>query len=323
MPRRRIGQEVLFEAPLKRGSLDEIVGLVDWSPVAARLEVIHSAPRGEASWPPLAMFRALLLAIWHDLSDVRLAEALEDRASFRRFCGFARTEATPERTAFVRFRRELVRLGLDTVLFEEITAQLTAKAVRVKTGTLVDATVVGSASVRDGDARWSGHRSRKAVHGYKAHVGADADTVIVEKISVTPGNAHDGRSGEAALPDDPGQVYADSGYRGEVFAGAVRSRGGTPRVVATGIWANRPGLPGRGGTQTRGLEFRDPPDPLPDREDLRHLEALLRLPPDAMARPRKSPPPDPSHRHRLQPQTNPQHPQPSVKAFPAHNGTGR
>ena len=31
---------------------------------------------GIASWPPLAM----LLAIWHDLSDVRLADALADRA---------------------------------------------------------------------------------------------------------------------------------------------------------------------------------------------------------------------------------------------------
>ena len=53
---------------------------------------------------------ALLLGFWHDLSDVKLAEALEDRASFRRFCGFSASEATPERTAFVRFRRELVRL---------------------------------------------------------------------------------------------------------------------------------------------------------------------------------------------------------------------
>jgi transposase, IS5 family len=141
------------------------------------------------SWPPLAMFRALLLSVWYDLSDVKLAEALDDRASFRRFCGFGRAEPTPERTAFVRFRRELVCHGLDEALFEDITRQLKAKAVTVKTGTLVDATVVGSASEGDGDARWSGHRSRKAVHGYKAHVGADADTAIVEKVAVTPGNA--------------------------------------------------------------------------------------------------------------------------------------
>ena len=108
---------------------------------------------------------------------------------------FARTEPTPERTAFVRFRRELVRHGLDAALFETITAQLTRRAVRIKSGTLVDATVIASASEGDDEARWSGHRSRKAIRGYKAHVGADADTSLVERVAVTPGNAHDGRSG--------------------------------------------------------------------------------------------------------------------------------
>lgn len=47
--------------------------------------------QGEPAWPPLAMFKALLLAVRHDLSEVRLVEALEDRASFRRFYGFSGT----------------------------------------------------------------------------------------------------------------------------------------------------------------------------------------------------------------------------------------
>src|SRR3712207_2399141 len=83
------------------------------------------------------MFKALLLAVWYDLSDVKLAEALEDRASFRRLCGFASHEPTPERTAFVRFRRELVARSLDRVLFAAVTDQLEVRGVVVKTGTLV------------------------------------------------------------------------------------------------------------------------------------------------------------------------------------------
>ena len=47
------------------------------------------------------MFKALMLATWHDHSGVALAEALADRASFLRFCGVARDDATPERTAGV------------------------------------------------------------------------------------------------------------------------------------------------------------------------------------------------------------------------------
>lgn len=54
------------------------------------------------------MFKALLLSIWYDLSDVKLAEALDNGASFCRFCGFSANESTPERTAFVTYRRLLV-----------------------------------------------------------------------------------------------------------------------------------------------------------------------------------------------------------------------
>ena len=58
--------------------------------------------------------------------------------------------ATPERTAFVRFRKALSARGLDKTLFDTITAQLKAKAIRVKTGTLVDATIIASAGEGDG-----------------------------------------------------------------------------------------------------------------------------------------------------------------------------
>ena len=200
MPRRRIGQETFgFEARDRTTALDELHGLIDWRPLEAALEVIPVAERGEAGWPPLALFKALPIGVWHDLSDVKLAEALEDRASFRRFCGFSRFEPTPERTAIVRFRRMLVSLGLDRVLFERVGEQLRARSVSVKTGTLVDATVIASASEADGEAGWSGHRARKAIHGYKAHVAADADTGLVERVDVTPGNVHDGRAGGAVV----------------------------------------------------------------------------------------------------------------------------
>ncbi|WP_298222292.1 transposase [Acidocella sp.] len=112
----------------------------------------------------------MLLAVWYDLSDVKLSEALDDRASFRRFCGFSSQEATPERTAFVRLRKILAARSLDKALFDEVTQQLKAKAIRVKTGTLVDATIIASARKGDGDARWIKHKGRKAMHGFKAHV---------------------------------------------------------------------------------------------------------------------------------------------------------
>jgi IS5 family transposase len=235
---RSIGQERLVFASEARSasSLDGLAGMLDWDEIAALLGGIHSNAKGEAAWPPLAMFKALLLSVWYDLSDVKLAEALDDRASFRRFCGFSGTEATPERTAFVRFRKALSVEGLDRLLFERVTAQLRAKAITVKTGTLVDATIIASASEEDGDARWVKHKGKPAIHGFKAHVGADADTALVEEIAVTSANINDGRAGPDALPDNPGEVFADSAYRGSHFRDAVRAKGGIPRIVATGMW---------------------------------------------------------------------------------------
>ena len=203
MARRSIGQEQFGFAGREAAasSLDALVSLIAWNQVDELLDPIYPATKGEPAWPPLAMFRALLLSIWYDLYDVKLAEALDDRASFRRFCGFSANEATPERTAFVRFRNLLVAHQLDRALFEAVTLQLKSKAVTVKTGTLVDATIIASA------------------------------------------NINDGKAGPEALPDTPGEVFADSAYRGDHFRDAVLAKGGVPRIVATGMW-------GRGEAET-------------------------------------------------------------------------
>jgi IS5 family transposase len=120
--------------PGAASSVSQLAGLIDRA-----LAGISASARGERGWPPFGRClkaRALWLATWHELSDVTLAEALDERASFRRFCGFAAHEPTPERTAFVRFRRELVTRGLDRVRFDAVTRQLEAKGVMVRTGTL-------------------------------------------------------------------------------------------------------------------------------------------------------------------------------------------
>jgi hypothetical protein len=192
MAHRRIGQEVLrFSAKAGRPtSLDALGALIDWVPAGRALAGLYTAAKGEKAWPPLAMFKALLLA--YDLSDVMLAEALADRASFRRFCGFASCEVTPERTAFVRFRRLLVAHGLDQSLFAAIARDLERKGATVRKGTLIDATVIGSASKGDQEAAWAKHKSRAPAHGYKAHIAADKDTEIIREVETTPANEADG-----------------------------------------------------------------------------------------------------------------------------------
>lgn len=66
MAHRSIGQEQLgFAVGAKSSSsLDALSDLVDWAPIAAQLSSVHASAKGEAAWPPLAMFKALLLAVW-------------------------------------------------------------------------------------------------------------------------------------------------------------------------------------------------------------------------------------------------------------------
>lgn len=246
MARRRIGQEQFAIGGSTCGkstSLDEISLLLDWTELDRLLGGISASAKGEPGWPPLALLRAMLLATWHDLSDVRLAEALHDRASFRRFCGFASHEPTPERTAFVRFRAALVRRGLDRPLFEAVTRQLDRHGVVIRIGTLVDATLLPSASIQhDGEARWAGHRRRKPVHGYKAHVATDQEAGLIRGVEITTANIHDAAELAAILPDAPGDTYGDTAYSGSKPEAAIRARGGTPRVVHTGTWGGTKAL---------------------------------------------------------------------------------
>lgn len=238
MARRTIGQEgFCFASAGNRSGLDALSTVIDWRECDALMAPVSAAAKGEQGWPPLCLLKALLLARWYDLSDVKLAEALDDRASFRRFCGFSRSEATPERTAFVRFRRSLVKFDLGEELFDAVARQLSERHLSVKQGTLVDATIIASTSKGDNEARWVKHKNRKAVHGYKAHVACDEETTLIERVAVTPANVNDGRAGCAVVPKEPGEVYADSAYRGARFRAAVEERGGRTRVVASHVWA--------------------------------------------------------------------------------------
>ncbi|MDP0588745.1 MAG: transposase [Candidatus Endonucleobacter bathymodioli] len=59
--------------------------LIDWARLEHHLKDIHSSSRGEKAWPPLMMFKALLLQSWYKLSDSALEKQLARDLLFRRF----------------------------------------------------------------------------------------------------------------------------------------------------------------------------------------------------------------------------------------------
>ena len=74
MARRTIGQEGFsFTTGEKTSELDSLSVLINWPEADTLMAPISDAAKGEQGWPPLCLLKALLLARWYDLSDVKLA----------------------------------------------------------------------------------------------------------------------------------------------------------------------------------------------------------------------------------------------------------
>jgi IS5 family transposase len=218
--------------------LKEVDELMNWRPMEHQLKKLYPSHLGRPSYPPLAMFKALLLAQWYDLSDPELEEQLLDRRSFQEFCAFGVLDEIPDETSFVVFRQRLMERGLDKKMFEYINRQIEAAGCLLKRGTLVDATLIAAAVKKppkaaegeeqrsnDPEAGWGVKKGQQPIYGYKIHVGADAGSQIIRKIEVTPGNVGDTDCFDALLSGDERSVFADKGYMKMERVRALRARG--------------------------------------------------------------------------------------------------
>jgi IS5 family transposase len=88
--------------------LDDVHALINWLPLEAQLNGIHSKARGEKAWPPLMMFKALLLQSLHTLSDQQLEKQLGRDLLFRRFVGLDIAENAPDHSPLWSFRQKLI-----------------------------------------------------------------------------------------------------------------------------------------------------------------------------------------------------------------------
>ena len=223
MGQRRIGQASLAEAllPASVGAnrrLERIAGLIDWTPMERLLAPLR-APTGRPGYPPLALFRALLLAQWYQLSDPGLEEALADRLSFRRFCGFGLDDGTPDETTLCRFRAALAERRLAEALFAEVNRQLDARGLMLKAGTLIDATLVeaavarppqseGEVSTKDPEAGFT-RRGQRSVFGFKAHVAVDLGSDLVREAILTGAEVGDSVVADALVQGDEAAVFME------------------------------------------------------------------------------------------------------------------
>src|SRR5918994_2079458 len=249
--RRELGQLSLADGLVEGGAgrnrqLERIAALVDWAAFERLLGAVYAAPVGRPSYGPLVLLRCLLLQQWYRLSDPGLEEALSDRLSFRRFVGLALADPVPDHSTLSRFRSELVRRGLSERLLAELNRQLDAKGLMVKTGTLIDASLVAADGRRprqgepaeersDRDATWNA-MPETPLFGYKAHVAVDQGSGLVRQAILTPANVSDKTPFLALVQGDEQAVYADKGYDGWWYRQELALRGIGDGIMAGDYW---------------------------------------------------------------------------------------
>jgi IS5 family transposase len=152
MSRRELGQLSLADSLVSgvgtNTTLERLGDLIDWSALGELVSPLNPLRRGAPGYPALALLKAVLLQQWHGLSDPGLEAALADRLSFRRFCGFALDDQTPDHVTIHRFREGLRRHGLAERVFEEVNRQIDQRELILRRGTLIDASLVEAAVKR-------------------------------------------------------------------------------------------------------------------------------------------------------------------------------
>ncbi len=245
MGEREIGQAGFADAFVAFGvgrnaRLQRIDGLFDWSRFASILKPLR-ARNGSKGYPSLSLFKALLLQQWYGLSDPGLEEALLDRLSFRRFCGFSLVDETPDETTFVRFRAALAARGVSQDLFGEVHRQLEGRGLILKSGTLLDATLVeasvnrpkghsGESSALDPDANWT-RQYKRTTFGYKAHIGVDQGSCLIRKAMMTPAKVNESEVADDLIMGDEAAVYADKAYEHKKRRKRLRAMGIKDRIM--------------------------------------------------------------------------------------------
>jgi len=235
------GFELAAKRTRKREFLDEMNLVVPWAELVSLIE--PHAPSGKTGRPPFAvltMLRIHFMQQWFGLSDPAMEEALHDTPLYCEFAGLdAGMTRLPDESTILRFRHLLEEHNLSIQLLATINATLIAKGLMLKTGTVVDATLIAAPSSTKnstGERDPEMHQTKKGNQwhfGMKAHIGVDADSGLVHTVIGTAANVNDVTQGHGLLHGEETVVFADAGYQGSV-----------KRPEATGVnWhvAMRPG----------------------------------------------------------------------------------
>ena len=123
--------------------LRRMEALMPWARLEARIRPVY--PTGERGRPPYPLalrLRIHCVQLFYNLSDPAMEDALYDSVAVQRFVGLTARDPRPDETTILHFRHLLERHQLGEGLLAAITQHLAAQGLRLREGTIVDATIL-------------------------------------------------------------------------------------------------------------------------------------------------------------------------------------
>ena len=126
--------------------LAEMNQVIPWQKVIRRIEPVYpKAGAGRQPHPLERMLRIHFMQIWFNLSDPQAEDSLYDIESMRRFAGIElESDAIPDESTILRFRHLLEESHLAEEIFVEVRKLLEQRNLLLKSGTIVDATIIAA-----------------------------------------------------------------------------------------------------------------------------------------------------------------------------------
>jgi len=210
-----------YRRPTKRDIfLATMEQIVPWQDLCSVVEPHY--PKAGGGRPPIGLERMLRMYFvqhWFNLADEACEEALLDSTALRRFVGIdLGRERVPDGTTLLKFRRLLDKHKLGEALFAKVGEVLQARGLKLGTGTIVDATIIGAPSStknadkqRDPEMRQT-RKGQQWFFGMKLHIGVDSSTGLAHSAVVTAANVHDKHPLPQLLHGQEEEVFGDCAY---------------------------------------------------------------------------------------------------------------
>ncbi|QBG98372.1 IS5 family transposase [Xanthomonas oryzae] len=187
--------------------LAEMERIVPWKQLLA-LIAPHYPVSGRPGRQPYAlatMLRIHLLQQWYALSDPAMEEALHEIPTLRRFAQLGGLDNVPDETTILNFRRLLETHGIAARMLEAVNAHLSRKGQSLRSGTIVDATLIAAPSSTKNADRARDPEMHQTKKGNQWYFGMKQCTAAnVADVTVT----------HALLHGKEDSVFGDSGYTG-------------------------------------------------------------------------------------------------------------